>query len=250
MTRLCKRCGKPVHVGFKFCNACGEPVTDDAADTGGVVSHSPLLGIRGRALRALSGAQAGEFFDAFPAISIGRNDADICSEDSTVSPAHARLDATETGVQIRDTESLNGVFARADEEKVLLRDNDIIRAGDHFFLFETIALDRYKEESGTEFYASPLRGENFRLVEIIAGGIRGRACVASDGCIAVGRCEGDFTFPDDEKMSPKHFSVRWSRSGGLLIDSSRNGTFVQIHDVKSLSRGDTFFVGNELYEVV
>ena len=250
MTRLCQRCGKPVHVGFKFCNVCGEPVNDDGASAGDVVSYSPLLGIRGRTLRVLTGDHAGQFYDAFPAVTVGRNNADIVSADPTVSPVHARLDATESGAQIQDMDSLNGVFVRTKDEKTLLHDNDIIRAGDHLFLFEVIALDRYSEESGTEFYAAPLRGENSRLVEILAGGMRGRACVATDGCITVGRSEGDFVFPDDEKMSPRHFSIRWSQRGGLLIDVAFNGTFVQIHDVEAIARGDIFFIGNELYEMM
>ena len=118
----------------------------------------------------LTGDHAGQFYDAFPAVTVGRNNADIVSADPTVSPVHARLDATESGAQIQDMDSLNGVFVRTKDEKTLLHDNDIIRAGDHLFLFEVIALDRYSEESGTEFYAAPLRGENFRLVEILAGG--------------------------------------------------------------------------------
>ena len=80
--------------------------------------------------------------------------------------------------------------------------------------------------------------------------MRGRACGATDGCITVGRSEGDFVFPDDEKMSPRHFSIRWSQRGGLLIDVAFNGTFVQIHDVEAIARGDIFFIGNELYEMM
>ena len=155
MTRLCQRCGKPVHVGFKFCNVCGEPVNDDGASAGDVVSYSPLLGIRGRTLRVLTGDHAGQFYDAFPAVTVGRNNADIVSADPTVSPVHARLDATESGAQIQDMDSLNGVFVRTKDEKTLLHDNDIIRAGDHLFLFEVIALDRYSEESAPN--SMPLR---------------------------------------------------------------------------------------------
>lgn len=250
MTRLCQRCGKPIHVGFKFCNVCGEPISEDVDSSGDVVSYSPLLGVRGRTLRVLTGKHAGQFYDAFPAVTVGQNGADIASEDPTISPIHARIEATETGAQVQDMGSLNGVFLRARHEKTLLHDDDIIRAGDRLFLFEVISLKRYSEESGTEFCAAPLRGENFRLVEILDGGIRGRACVATDGCVSVGRTEGDFTFPDDEKMSPRHFCIRWSQRGGILVNAAFNGTFVQIHDVASVDRGDIFFIGNELYEVI
>lgn len=250
MTRLCQRCGKPVYSGFKFCNVCGEPVPEDLGSSGDVVSYSPLLGIRGRTVRALSGNKAGQFFEAFPAVTIGRTEADILADDETVSPIHARLEATETGAEVSDMESLNGVFLRVREEKTVLRDNDIIRAGDHFFLYETISLDRYSENSGTDFYASPLRGDNFRLVEILEGGIRGRACIAADGGIVVGRSEGDFIFPEDEKMSPRHFAVRWSPRGGVLVDNAFNGTFVQIREPQQILKGDVFFVGNALYELI
>ena len=186
----------------------------------------------------------------YPALTIGSGPADaVFDDDSTMSPLHARVESRGSGAVLQDMGSLNGVFLRA-TDKTLLHDNDIIRAGDHFFLFESLTIERFVEDTGTEFYASPCRGECFRLVELLRGGRRGRACMAPDGGIVVGRTEGDFTFPEDEKMSPRHFTIRWTQRGGILIDKSANGTFVQIHEETSVARQSLFFVGERLFEVV
>ena len=250
MSQLCTRCGMPVRPGFKFCNVCGEPVSEDSPETSGVVSYSPLLGEQGRAVRLLTGQAAGRCYSVYPALTIGSGPADaVFDDDSTMSPLHARVESRGSGAVLQDMGSLNGVFLRA-TDKTLLHDNDIIRAGDHFFLFESLTIERFVEDTGTEFYASPCRGECFRLVEILRGGRRGRACMAPDGGIVVGRTEGDFTFPEDEKMSPRHFTIRWTQRGGILIDKSANGTFVQIHEETSVARQSLFFVGERLFEVV
>ena len=75
--------------------------------------------------------------------------------------------------------------------------------------------------------------------------------MAPDGGIVVGRTDGDFLFPTDERMNAKHFSIRWTQRGGILIDhETRNGTFVQIHESEQLCEGDLFFAGRNLFRVI
>ncbi len=250
MSQLCNRCGMPVRPGFKFCNVCGAPLDESTKVEDSAVPYSDYEGMKGRAVRAMTGGNAGTFYPAYPSCTIGREDTDIViSEDATLSPQHARLATRKDKTVLEDLDSLNGVFLRA-KDKVLLHDNDILRAGDHYFLFQYFSNDHFTEEYGTEFYAAPCRGEHFRIVEILRGGRRGRACMAPDGGIIVGRTEGDFTFPEDEKMSDKHFSIRWTQRGGILIDHSSNGTYIQIHEATSVEQGDLFFAGQTLFRVI
>ena len=54
---------------------------------------------------------------------------------------------------------------------------------------------------------------------------------------------------DDMRMSPKHFTIRWTQRGGILVDHSDNGTFVQIHQDTPIQSGDIFFAGQTLFQV-
>lgn len=240
----------PVKPGFKFCNVCGAPVEDMPQTVDDALPYSRFEGVTGRAVRAMNGEYAGAFFPAYPSCTIGRDDSDIrIHEDTTLSPRHARISTRQNLSFIDDLGSVNGIFLRIND-KVILQDNDIIRAGDHYFLYQYFSSEAFADEYGTEFYASPCRGEHFRLVEIIYGGRRGRACMAPDGGIVVGRNEGDFTFPEDEKMSNKHFTIRWTQRGGILLDHSSNGTFLQIHKSMQVSTGDQFFAGETLFKII
>lgn len=247
---ICSHCGMQVRPGFKFCNVCGSPIEEVPQVEDNAEPYSRFSGLAGRALRAMTGKSAGEFYPAYPSCTIGRQDSDIrIADDPSLSPRHARLSIRQNTTYLDDLGSVNGIFRRI-TDKTVLQDNDIIRAGDHYFLYQYFSCEPFTDEYGTEFYASPCRGEHFRLVEIVRGGRRGRACMAPDGGIIVGRTEGDFLFPEDEKMSDKHFTIRWTQRGGILLDHSSNGTFVQIHESCQVDTGDLFFVGNTLFKVV
>ena len=248
---ICSHCGMPVKPGFKFCNVCGTQILDqDEVNEDGVTLYSPLLGAQGRVVRVLTGEQAGKFYSIYPDCSIGRGDnSDIQLDDEMMSPRHARISAKRDKVLLEDIGALNGIFVRA-KDKVLLKDNDIIRAGDHYFLYEFFESENFSEDFGTDFYSSPSHGENFRLIEILSGGRRGRACMAPDNGIVVGRIDGDFIFPEDARMSDRHFTIRWTQRGGILIDHSANGTFVQLHEEACVEEGDLFFAGQTLFKII
>ena len=251
MGQKCKQCGSAVQPGFKFCNVCGAAVEEPASEVLSqpeVEPYSELLGVKGRTVRVLNGEKAGRFVDIYPQCTIGRKGAGVdISDDPSLSPVHFRIEADETGANISDEDSLNGVFMRA-SDKVVLNQNEIIRAGDHYFLYECFPDDTLSSKFGADFYASPRRGVRFRLVEILSGGLRGRACTASDS-ITVGRSEGDFVISDDTRMSAKHFTIRWTQRGGILVDHSDNGTFVQIHHETHAECGDLFFAGQTIFRL-
>lgn len=255
MARECVQCGKTIVDGGKFCSVCGARVS--AAEDGfqatneGTQAYSPFTGIEGRALRVLTGSRAGEFVSVYPSVTIGRNRANFnVHDDETLSPVHARVFCMNDICYLDDLESHNGVLIRI-AEKTILHDRDVIRAGQTFFRFEHLMTEMFSDDEGTSFYATPMRGERFRLVELLDDGYRGRAKTASEIGLTVGRKEGNFLFEQDTQMNPRHFTIRWTQRGGVLTDhASMNGTFVSLQDTVELHPGDQFFLGCTLFGVL
>jgi len=251
---ICLHCGTSVKDGFRFCSVCGTPVSEPPAQpkaSDGTMPYSRVTGVEGKAIRVLTGNKAGQFFGVYPSVTIGTQGA-ACSfdDDPTISPTHALIFCEGESLFIEDLSSMNGVFLRI-RDKFMLQKNDIIQAGNSLFLFETFNTSDFVDASGTEFYASPMRGERFRLVEILKGGLRGRAATAPDAGITVGRSEAAFLCPNDVCMSTTHFSIRWLQRGAVLIDhDSYNGTFLQIHKKTELQKNDQFIIGRTLFVVI
>lgn len=253
MSIECVQCGKPIFEGSRFCSVCGARVLgdDSAQEKDGTLPYSAFTGIEGRAVRVLTGSRAGEFVGVYPSVTIGRNRASFnIQDDASLSSVHARIFCLNGVCYLEDLDSHNGVLARI-ADKLLLQDHDVIRAGMTFFLFEHLMTEMFSDDEGTSFYATPARNDHFRLVEILDNGYRGRAKTASEIGLTVGRKEGNFLFEQDDRMSPRHFSVRWTQRGGILTDhASMNGTFVRIQERTELHPGDQFFLGNTLFDVI
>lgn len=251
MTQCCVKCGKEIHLGFRFCNFCGAPVVmSKSGRVGKTELYSDLFGSAGGALRRMNGSAKGTFYSVSEEKTIGRVDTDIVIEDDpTVSAVHARVKGVADGVIVQDLGGLNGIFIKVTKDQPL-ENHDMIRAGDHFFLFEHVVKDDFTDDSGTSFYATPNNGEPFRIVEIVASGRVGRGCLSVRGGLSVGRENGDCIISDDMKMSPTHFSIHWSNGGAVLTDHSENGTFIEVHREIQLNKDAIFFVGQALFRVV
>lgn len=251
MTQCCVKCGKEIRSGFRFCNFCGAPVMIlKSGAEAKTESYSDLFGSAGGALRRMNGSAKGTFYSVSEEKTIGNVDSDIViEEDPTVSAVHARVKGVSDGVIVQDLGGLNGIFIKVAKEQPL-ENHDIIRAGDHFFLFEHVVKDEFTDDSGTLFYATPNNGEPFRIVEIVASGRAGRACLSVRGGLSVGRKNGDCIICDDMKMSPTHFSIHWCNGCAMLTDHSENGTFIEVHREILLNKDAVFFVGHALFRVV
>jgi pSer/pThr/pTyr-binding forkhead associated (FHA) protein len=85
------------------------------------------------------GLDAGERFDLFGGLSIGRStDADVRIEDRFASQLHARVYSRRNNYFIEDLGSTNGTFLNGDQMngEAKLSDLDLIRIGDTEFRFE------------------------------------------------------------------------------------------------------------------
>lgn len=86
-----------------------------------------------------------------------------------------------------------------------------------------------------------------RLHLVMEGGQPGEVFDLSDDT-AIGRSNGEITFPHDGFMSGRH--ARIERRGGSFIltdEGSRNGTFVKIKGDVELKSGDIILVGKQLF---
>ncbi|HEY1356398.1 MAG TPA: FHA domain-containing protein [Solirubrobacterales bacterium] len=104
-----------------------------AFDGGGESADAWLVAERG------GGLTAGERFDLFGGLSIGRsNEADVTIDDRYASGVHARIFSREGHIYLEDMNSTNGTLlndASLSGEAQLI-DGDVVRIGDTSFRFE------------------------------------------------------------------------------------------------------------------
>ena len=85
---------------------------------------------------------------------------------------------------------------------------------------------------------------------ITEGGQVGDVYPIQNGQTAIGRNDGDITFPHDGYLSGRHARVVERGGRFFLIDnSSRNGTFVRIKGEVEIESGDTFLVGKQIFKL-
>jgi pSer/pThr/pTyr-binding forkhead associated (FHA) protein len=64
---------------------------------------------------------------------------------------------------------------------------------------------------------------------------------------AIGRADGDITFPHDGFVSSQHARIIRRGNDFILVDEgSRNGTFLRIKGEVKLEPGDTIVIGRQL----
>ena len=97
---------------------------------------------------------------------------------------------------------------------------------------------------------SPSPVSEFRLVELVDGGLPGRAYTSPNNEIAVGRDGCDMTYAGDPHLSQRHFKVSLGSVGPIVTDlGSSNGTFIRIKEPMRLRHADYVFIGQQLLRV-
>ncbi|MGC3997290.1 MAG: FHA domain-containing protein [Anaeromyxobacter sp.] len=82
------------------------------------------------------------------------------------------------------------------------------------------------------------------------GGGAGEVHPLRDGPNAVGRENGDVTFPGDRYVSGRHARIDVSGGTALLTDvGSSNGTFVRLDGPATLASGDQVLIGAQLLQL-
>lgn len=248
----CGTCGADIPEGWYFCGQCGSQADVVATDKLAVHYYGPMQA-PGRAKLILIVGEAIEgmsyHLNATEHLS-GHMNGQLPFDDDYLSVKHSSFFYRNGHLFLRDEGSLNGTYLRIRGQHAL-EDEDMILAGQHYFRFERLlGVDDTPTRDGTSHFYSPSENNTFRLVEVLKGGLDGRAYASPHGEVAVGREACDIILPDDVNMSKRHFKVVDRDGQAVLTDlDSKNGTFVRIRKEARLFHGDLVFLGKELLRV-
>lgn len=260
----CPRCGKPTSVGLPFCGHCGtlvgKRVSIDAASA--TLEKTPaatvIFGGAGRIANAPRLSLLGETGDPTRSYTldrgeavIGRGDADMRFEDDPfMSPLHARLEARNGEVYLRDLGSRNGTWVFIDQPSKLT-DCDLILIGSQLIRFRRLGYPgpHPPEADSTRRMGSAVPTVDVAILEQIRadGSVRDTFHLSPGRPIIIGRESGDWIFPYDATMSGRHAEVRTEDSEFFVHDaSSRNGVAMSVRGERELKKGQRMLVGDQI----
>jgi pSer/pThr/pTyr-binding forkhead associated (FHA) protein len=261
----CPQCGQENPANFKFCGACGfnledwrskgsPPLSADGTATGAPApSPEPAPQPAGGAALVIIRPDGSEG-DRVPleegSVTIGRELGEPFSQDTFLSPRHARFELAGGGMRVTDEGSLNGVYVRLEREApVELRDGAVFRIGQEIIRFERLAPPQTDAE-GVEIMGAPDPGYLGRLCLVV-----GRSSVANCFCVPergmhMGRERGDIIFPDDGYVSGLHCRIHGESGKVWLTDvGSSNGTFFRVDGSHEVPPGALVLMGQQLFRV-
>lgn len=248
---VCLSCSAPVPLGHKFCGRCGLGVPPEILDARTLYfsdmqnpSKAKLVLVRGEGAEGLSYHLRADRHMA------GRSGNLQFPDDPFISDHHANFYYRNDKLVVHDEDSINGVYIRI-RGSVPISMGDTFLAGEQVFKVEpnAIVIDPPADD-GTYFYASPKHPGQFRIAQILQGGIPGMVVCARTSWLQIGREGGDLNFPGDPYMSGTHCRVEDVQGKLILTDlTSRNGTYVRVDGERDLEHGDYLFIGRKLLRV-
>jgi len=179
---------------------------------------------------------------------IGREIDPLFENDFYLSPRHVKLDVQGGTSTLCDLDSLNGVFHRIYDDRVI-GDGTIFRIGQELLRFDQIDPPQPLED-GTEIMGSPNPGYWGRLTIVAGNGVDGNAFLLKGDGVVVGRESGDIQFPEDGYVSGSHLEISYRDSTYRLTDlNSSNGTFIKLVQEEQITTGTFVLVGQQLFRV-
>jgi pSer/pThr/pTyr-binding forkhead associated (FHA) protein len=265
----CPACGNPVPHDFKFCGTCGHRLTGGGATPAAAVEATPAAPAapaapavsappaataaeapRGNLVLINPDGSEGASFQLTDGVTqIGRNTGRMFGGDAYLSPIHATFTFSADGCNVRDEQSLNGVYVRiARDVPVRLGSGDVFRIGQEIIRYEAIAPADMVD--GVEAMGSPNPGLLGRLCLVIGRSTNGNAyTIASDG-MHIGRERGDVIFPEDGYVSGLHCRIHHDGTSVVLTDvGSSNGTVMRVRGERKLLTGDLLLLGQQLFRL-
>ena len=89
---------------------------------------------------------------------------------------------------------------------------------------------------------------HYKLIQLLADGHPGRELELKPGAATIGRTLGEFTFPNDEFMQPRHARLLLE-SGQLFLEPVPEvDTFFSLVGTYRLQQGDVVSIGNQILE--
>ncbi len=198
----------------------------------------------------------GESIAVGEGIEIGRSGPLALSGDPFVSPHHARIAVTETGVSVTDLGSRNGIYLRLTEAAP-------VYPGDYFLLGnQLLRLTRLEgdwresalDDAGVRGFGSPVKPPWACLVRVGVGEIEDDRYHLRGEEMVIGRERGDIVFPQDGFLSREHARVHMTVQENNMIVmledmGSANGTYLRIRGPVVVPFGGMFRVGDQIFRV-
>jgi pSer/pThr/pTyr-binding forkhead associated (FHA) protein len=181
---------------------------------------------------------------------VGRANGGVFSTDAFLSPKHARFDARDGRVFVRDAGSLNGVFRKIlAEQPTLLKPGQMFRIGQELLVFDVLAA-RPSTEDGVVRMGSASEGYTGRVSLVVGRKTASPSVAIPAHGLHLGRERGDVTFPEDGYVSGLHCKVSHEAGETYVTDlGSSNGTFVQLLGDNELKAGDILLMGQQLFRI-
>jgi len=255
VTSPCPQCGHMNAPTNLFCGSCGFRLTPQAAKAS-VVAAQPAAASSGgpgtvvlTALRA-DGSEAGTYALPSATLTIGRETGGIFAGDSYLSPRHATIKQTSSGVTVKDEGSLNGVYKKLVRDvPVEVHPNDMFRIGQEIIKFEPLNVQPAGPD-GVERLGSPSKGYVGRIALVIGRDVTGNAFPIPETGVHLGRERGDVLFPEDGYVSGLHCRLTWEGGRLMLTDlGSSNGSFFRLREETEIKSGDVLLMGQQLFRV-
>jgi pSer/pThr/pTyr-binding forkhead associated (FHA) protein len=259
----CPRCGKTTTAGLPFCGHCGTLIGQRVSIEGAPSSSGPSTGSTaifgaGRLTNAPRLSLIGEtgevtktyLLDRGEAV-IGRGDADMRFEDDPfMSPLHARLEARNGQIFLRDLGSRNGTWLFIDQP-CKLADSDLVLIGSQLIRFRRLGYPgpHSPEADSTRRMGSSVPTVDVAILEQVRsdGSVRDTFHLSPGRPIVIGRETGDWIFPYDPTMSGRHAEVRTEDSEFFVHDAnSRNGVAISVRGERELKKGQRMLVGDQI----
>jgi pSer/pThr/pTyr-binding forkhead associated (FHA) protein len=173
-------------------------------------------------------------------------------EDPFISPTHATLVVRDGKLFVRDEASTSGVYVSVNGQETIPVGGAFSTGLRLFRYVGALAPEPAWNRSDVLVYGAPLpNGQVHYGIEEVLLGDRGGRCVLTPGpvlTIGQGRC--DFSFANDEGLTPRHCEVAPMPDGAMIRDLSGGlGTYVRISGERALKAGDRLRVGQQTLQV-
>ncbi len=232
---------------FKFCGVCGYKMENEAPTVRKPSQEQPAPGAAMVLIRP-DGTEGGIHHLHEGENMVGRDHGEIFENDGYLSPTHAAIILHGRTATVRDLGSLNGVFVKMTEEEELTP-GQIIRIGQELLRFDVIE-PPHPLEDGTEVMGSPNPGFWGKITVVIGNGIDGSAYPLLNDSVTLGRERGEINFPEDGYVSGLHARLTNQNGTFVLADlGSSNGTFIRVHNERSLVEGSFLLLGQQLFRL-
>src|SRR5437660_1373004 len=215
LVTVCAYCGRENDAGAQFCMDCGKPM-------------GKASGVKAAAVGAVPGTRI-------------------------VAPPHAKISWEHDALLVRDLGSRNGtwVFLEAPHR---LADGDLLLIGSQVIRFRRLG---YPGPHPPDADATRRMGSLIPSADIASltqlrsdGSARDVIQLSPGRDLAIGREQGDWTFPYDPSMSARHALIRSEDADFVVVDAkSRNGVALAARGDIQLHHDSRVLVGDKLLRV-